>query len=383
MDAADTMLAVDLAPRSRRTQAVTLRNWTAKPRAWKAAADQPWIAPEKTAGEAAPGFTTLKVTLDGSAVEAGRESKGTLTITDTATGLSYPVEIAVNVPPVFDVSLRTAVFNVPIGAAEERTFALMNNSGAQFRWKSETSSPWIAVKPASGVLPSEKAVPVVLACRAPAAEPGVHEAEARIVEEGRTNAWKIKVKAHVVAPYREPALPVGEPVGLDAVDRKFLKSHEILAFTSDRRSSNWMWHSDLNQPRVGPTMYLGFDAGGVDLKGWGRTFGKALWVRPHHVSVYALEGSGFKAFKAFSAWVGFPKGMNRPDFHQDAELYFEIHVDGTLRAQSGKVLVTDEPRLLAVEGLAGAREMTLVTRLSNLADSERCLVFWADPTFYK
>jgi hypothetical protein len=43
----------------------------------------------------------------------------------------------------------------------------------------------------------------------------------------------------------------------------------------------------------------------------------------------------------------------------------------------------DEPRLLAVTGLDAAKKIKLVTRLAELKDSPRCLLFWAHPTFYK
>ncbi len=378
MDVAETILAADLAPRSKQKCSVTLRNWTAKPRSWKAAADQPWIIPDKASGDAAAGTQAATVTLDGFAVEAGKESKGTLTITDSGTGFSYPVQVSANVRPIFQVSLERAVFNISIGEKEDRGFALINNSGADFKWKSSSSVPWITAKPASGILSPFKAIQVAIECRPPDKVSAMHDTTVTMGEDGGGLSREIKIKTYVIPPYKKPSSePQGEAVSLEA---QHFKSHEILAFTTDRRSDNWMWHNDLNKPRLGETMSLYYDAGGVDLKRLDQPLVKALWVRPHHVSVLKLEGSGFKAF---STYVGFPKGMDRADFHRDAEVYFEIYLDGKLAVQSGKVVISDPPRLLVADNLGATKELMLVCRLAGLKDSPKCLVFWGDPKFYK
>jgi len=49
-------------------------------------------------------------------------------------------------------------------------------------------------------------------------------------------------------------------------------------------------------------------------------------------------------------------------------LGFEIWVDGQLRAHSGLMGPTDGPKLLAVDGLAGAEEFRLLTRLHTDQD---------------
>ena len=380
LDVAENVLVLDVAPRSKGQATLRLRNWTAQPRAYKVASDVPWLVAENPDAQAAPGFGTLALKLDGFAVEPGKESKGTVTVTDAASGLAYAVPVTVRAHPVYEVSIQRAVCNVPVGQQEELACALVNHSGAELKWKAVSSAAWITPQPTSGTLPAGKAIQLGFVCKPAEKQAASLESTIIVSEDGGNLSHTIQVKTFVIPEYKAPAMPTGQAVPLEAVDAKLLKSHEILANTEARTSQNWMWHNDLNKPRVADQMYLGFDAGRADLTGLKQAFSKALWVRPHHVSVYKLEGS---SFKAFSAWVGLPKAIDRPDFHQDAEMFFEIYVDGQLKAHSARMRVKDEPRLLAVEGLEQAKEIMLVSRLSSMRDSERCLAFWADPKFHK
>ena len=54
---------------------VKLRNWSPSPRAWKAAANQPWIVPAKSEGSV-QGQEELVVTLDSAKLTTGAEAKG-------------------------------------------------------------------------------------------------------------------------------------------------------------------------------------------------------------------------------------------------------------------------------------------------------------------
>ncbi len=102
-------------------------------------------------------------------------------------------------------------------------------------------------------------------------------------------------------------------------------------------------------------------------------------------AVFDIEGKGFSGFLAE---VGFPArwtgvvGLSLSAGPEGDRLNYEIHVDGELRAQSGFMGPADDFRLLAVEGLAGARELRLVAR--PLALPGNCThVHFFDPTFYR
>lgn len=71
---------------------IKLRNWTDKPRRWKAAGSEKWIVLAKTEG-LAKGSESLEVRIDGALLQPGKQSNGTLTVTDVETGRAYPVKI--------------------------------------------------------------------------------------------------------------------------------------------------------------------------------------------------------------------------------------------------------------------------------------------------
>jgi hypothetical protein len=68
--------------------------------------------------------------------------------------------------------------------------------------------------------------------------------------------------------------------------------------------------------------------------------------------------------------------------HHQYRANFEIYVDGEVRAQSGLMLATDDPRYLTVENLKGVKGIKLVTRLDCDKDDPSFLCTWADAQFY-
>ena len=73
---------------------IKLRNWTGKPRRWKAQCSEKWIVPARTEG-LAKGSEDLEVRINGELVESEKQSNGILTVTDLESARSYPVKIAV------------------------------------------------------------------------------------------------------------------------------------------------------------------------------------------------------------------------------------------------------------------------------------------------
>ena len=375
MDVDEGTLAVDVPARARRAVSVKIRNWTAAPRAWKASADVPWIALDKREGTV--GRTeALAISIDSDTLAPDRGAKGIVTVTDTASGRSYPVEVNAAVSKVFDVSLAQAVFNVAPGQSESRQFTVLNDSGKPWTWKAVSSAPWLQVEPAGGTLaPGETKL---VALSAQPADKSAASLDGNVTISGDFGGSReVAVKAFVVPPYRPPAaMPQGEAVPLDQVEKARLVRNDIVIHTE----AGWMRDNEKNKPHIAPDMYFGWDIGSANVKGFKKSYEKALWVRPQSETIYKLDGSGFKAF---AAEVGLPKGLNHPQLHRDARVNFEIWVDGRMAVQSDFMTIADEPRLLAVGDLAAAKEIKLVARLDNLKDSLRCLAFWADPKFYK
>ena len=380
LDVDRTEIVADVPARSRHRLDLKVRKWSAGRLAWKAAADQKWIKLPVAEG-VAEGTFDLPVVLDGEALQPGRDADGTLTLAAGGdAGRKIQVRITARVSKVFGVSLREAVFNVPAGGSDGRELTLLNSSGREVKWQARSSERWLSASPAGGVLPAGEALLVGLTARPPDRRGAARDSTVTIGEAGRSGGEQVKVRTFVIPPYTRPALPAGQAVPLEAVEAKRLVRHGIMTHGIDLGGSEWMRSNDRNKPRIGPSMYYGWHLGSATLTGLGRKYAKALWVRPHHESVYRLAGSGYAAF---AAEVGVPKGNDRPQLHRDARVCFEIHLDGRLAAHSGIMALGDPPRLLVATGLEKAREIRLVTRLDSLKDSPRSLFFWAEPRFYR
>ena len=74
---------------------ISLRNWTGKPRRWKAESSAKWIIPTRTEG-VTEGRESLEVRIHGELLEPEKVSRGILTVTDLASAHAYPVRIAVH-----------------------------------------------------------------------------------------------------------------------------------------------------------------------------------------------------------------------------------------------------------------------------------------------
>ncbi len=375
-----THLAADVPARSQCTLGLTLRNRTSRPRAWRAASEAEWLKLAKSEGTLA-GDEEVGVTIDGDALPPGKEAKGTLRVTDVASGRTDVIAVTANVSEVFKTSVEELVFNIEDGKADSRSVTLFNCSGKELKWNAAGSASWLKAVPAAGTLRPGEAALVKLEA-APTGKAAARHETAVTFSEAGGETRRVKATVCVLPPYQSPAgLPPGQAVPLEEVDKKLLVRHGILAHGIALENNNeWIRTNDKDKPRIDATMYYGWHIGTATLKGWKKDYAKALWVRPHHESVYRLEGSGFTAF---AAEVGIPKENDHPQLHRDARVCFEVWLDGRLAAQSGLMTLGDEPRLLVATGLDKAKELMLVTRLDSLKDSQRILLFWAEPRLYK
>ena len=381
LDVDRTELACDVPARGQAQVRLTLRNWTGRPRAWRAAADKPWIVPDRTAGSLA-GHELLNVRLDAAGLTAGEPAEGTLTVTDAA-GQSHAVKITARVggamhfvvPAAYDYLGQpghatafgpkrvedSATFNVAPGGSETREFVFLNQSGASLRWTIASPLAWLKAAPASGVLPAGSRTLVKVTAAPPADIAGTFQASLAVREADGPARQDAKMVVHVIPPYAAPAaVPTGQAVPLSSLPKTMIAENRARAY--------WFGKSDPKEEGFGPVFQDGRHIhGGMPQR-----------------TVYDVAGAGFKAF---SATVKLPakdrQGNGNPS---DRQVNFEVFVDGELRAQSGLMTAGDAPRLLVVTGLAGARQVKLQVRWDqpeggHIADSVETL--WLDPTFYK
>jgi hypothetical protein len=92
LDVDKSELILNVSLQAQASGKLKLRNWTGKPRRWKAEASEKWIIPAKTEGVAS-GFEDLEVRIDGALLKPEGFNKGLLTISDVESGRSYPVRI--------------------------------------------------------------------------------------------------------------------------------------------------------------------------------------------------------------------------------------------------------------------------------------------------
>ena len=384
---------------------VRLRNWTDKPRTWKAAGSEPWIAPEKAEGTVT-GRQDMAIVLDGTALTDGAEVTGKVTITDVASGTSYPVTVAAKVVKGLELMLRREiefvsgggsgsegpklihaaiepVFNCPVGGSDAREFFLVNRSAEQLSWTLASDAAWLKLEPAGGQIAPDSSVKVKVTAAPPDKTGALHEPAITVSAAGGKVKDSGTIKVYVIPPYVRPAVPAGGGVYLNDLDQdKTVKRHVYAGFTRGvRRQRPWTIPED---PR--PLYQLGHQEPPVTATTpytmGKKTFTRGLWVAPTHETVYDISGLGFTAF---AAEVGFLDGLGKKNRYANmgAVVSFEVYVDGKLAAQSGLMKVGDDPRLLVVDGLAGAKTVTLATRRDDRVDDWYTSATWGDPRFIK
>ncbi len=355
---------------------VKLRNWTGRPRNWKAATTQPWIRPSASQGLLAA-QQTLPVVLDGRTLKPDAVVAGTLTITDVATGADRPVRIEARVVRPVELVAQSDIYNVVAGASDEQTFLIRSRTAAEQAWKLECSVPWIRAEPASGRLAGGGTTSIRVVAAPTDSAGALHRALLTLsAGQGKVTITK-PLHVFVFPQYKPPkALPGGKAMPLHVLHKQLLVSHRSMnrfrhqVDTEAAFTPVWsFWHSD-KPAQIGRKRY--------DM---------ALWVLPRHQTVYKLEGRGVKGF---SAEVGVNAIVAKEAAgHESLRVCFEVHVDGRLAAHSGLMKSTDEARLLAVEGLEKARQVKLITRLDTMLyddesyRGESAYCNWGNPTLYK
>ena len=183
------------------------------------------------------------VTLDGTKLEPSAKAKGTLTITDTATGKARTVSIAANVttvleflPPNSDTARQfwnfqflpdkgRVVYNVRPGAAAAQQAIVLNRSAAQIAWKAAASASWVRVEPAEGKVAPESPLTLTITATPPDAGHAIHNETVTLTEADGPAGVPLPLAVHVIPAYQKPALPAGQPFALDeALNKSLLKT---------------------------------------------------------------------------------------------------------------------------------------------------------------
>jgi len=385
LDVDRATLEVDAPARGRPRRPLRLRNWTTGPRAWKAAADRPWIVPERTEGTLT-GVEPLAITIDATRLAPDTVAKGTLTVTDVAGGRAHPVRVVARVGKVLEFvppegSTKRVFwgfgllphkgrvpFNVTAGGDQTREVLVHNRSQAELSYTVKPSAEWLRVRPASGMVRPRCPIVLQVTAAPPEKDSAYHEASLAVAEADGPARVEVPLAVHVIPPYRRPEMPAGKPVPVTAeLYKEMLKRYG------------------------GAHGAISRGAGEIDEKQKRKHYPRAKrfsrWIRggAPYEAVFDLAD---RDFKAFSVHVGFPDIWNimvgmwgQPGAPTD-RLNYEIYVDGRLRAQSGLMGPKDDFRLLAVDGLAGARELRLVARPLKLP-SYPLNVFWFDASFHQ
>jgi hypothetical protein len=371
LDVNRTAYAVDVPAMGRTKLALKLRNWTGQARSWKAAASDKWLVPERVEGSLT-GHESLEVVISGAGMEIGATSDGKLAITDMASGSTCDVAIKARATPPMDLLFEHAAFNLEPGKTDTRDFRVVNYAADEQTWSFASSAPWLKIAPAEGKLAAGASVFVKVT--ASPAERGAAALDAALTFNGAGGKVKKTVasKTFVIPPYSDPIdLPMGRVLRLEKMDPAKLKSHRLTA----NGDKTLLYYWDVRPAPAKPSFF--FNATAIVGK---KKFDRFMQVLPRHETVYNIEGTDIDAF---SAWVGVENSTAKEKIrHHERLVNFEIYVDGKPVTQSGLMTTRDEPRLLVVKSLGGAKEVKLATRLDSNMDNPNYPVIWANPEFY-
>ena len=336
---------------------LTLRNWTTRPRRWRASSDKPWLTPERAAGTLT-GHGTLVARVDTRSLKPGQTGEATLTVTDVTSGRAHPVKVAVKAGKVFEFVVGkaydylgrpghaasfgpkhigdVATYNVPVGERESREFVFVNHSGAGLKYRIESPVKWMRAMPGAGTLQPRQRTRVTVTAAPPDRAAARHDVQLTIREVGTSLAQTAKMVVHVMPPYRAPAEPKGTPVHLAGLPKTMVTQHKSRAY--------WYGTSDKGRADYGPKF---------DEK-------KNILGGTPQLTAYNIAGKGYAAFSATVQMS--PHRRKVGESAADKIVNFEVHVDGVLRAQSGLMTPKDEARLLVVDDLHNAKELKLLVR---------------------
>ena len=361
--------------------AIKLRNWTSNPRSWKATVDQPWIKLSLAQGTTT-GHEILDITLDAAASIKGATAAGTLTITDVATGRTFPVRIGITVgksfefvvPEAYDHVNRTVyldakpaaphvVLNANAGAETVRDFVLTNYSTRPLSFKASASTPWLSTDPPAAEVPPQSPFPIRIKARPPAENSAVYDELLTLTDVGSGKDQKIRVVVHAMNPAPDTvAAPTGPSVFLETLP---LVSH---SGRIEGRPDEDDGKPFFNKVSIGSSIRVTAPA-------------HTYIAMPDEESIFKIEDSGAAAFSAkVYLWPEHAKQVR--EGRNNVKVAFEVYVDGKIAAESGLLDATAEPRILVARIPAGAKMLKLVTRYDTPEAHPYLFALWEEPKVY-
>jgi hypothetical protein len=382
VDIDQTNLRTRVAALGRNRRRLLLRNWTGKPRRWEARTDADWLRLDNTRGSLL-GFQNLAYAIDGKTLKPGQTVEGRIYVKDLATGHEQAFTVIADVIDPIELRCDHANFNLRCGQARTRKFRVVSHAAVDVNWKLAAQPPWLTIRPSGGTIPGGE--DLFVTCTAAPPDKTAATYDNHLVFSGARGLVDkpIDSKTFVIPLLREKEgrkMPYGKIVKLRDMGKRWtffgtcLKGTKIE--TGQVREIGKAHTTALTNPSEGPPAQRHEF---LPIIGNER-FSRAMWVYPHHRSVFHLEGS---RIRAFSAYVGVSNDARRRLIrNQHRKVNFEIWVDGKIVTQSGLMKTTSSARYLTVENLEGAKELKLVTRLDSNKDDNTFLCCWCDCNFY-
>ncbi|KKL84595.1 hypothetical protein LCGC14_1963170, partial [marine sediment metagenome] len=375
-------LRAKVAALGRSDRTLGIRNWTGKPRAWTARTDAPWLKLEETGGKLL-GFKKLPYRLDGKGLKPGQTVTGSIYVKDVTTGREQTFTVIADVIDPIELRADHTNFNIRCGKSETRQFRLVSNAAIDLQWKLATGRPWLKIAPSAGTIQAGKDMFITLTASPPDKTAATHD-NGLVFSGAKGLVQKAVESSTFVIPLLrekpERKMPYGRIIKIEDMGERWkffgtcLKGTRIE--TGVVKEIGKAHTAGLTNPTEGPPCAR---KEFLPIIGNER-FSRAMWVYPHHESVFNLEGS---RIRAFSAYVGVSNDARRRMIrNQHRKVNFEIWVDGKVVTQSGLMKTSSAARYLTVENLEGAKELKLITRLDSNKDDNTFLSCWSDCNFY-
>jgi len=382
VDIDQTNLRTQVAALGQARRALLLRSWTGQARAWQARTDVPWIRLAETRGNLT-GFKELEYTLDGKALKPGQTVEGKIYVKDVQSGREQAFSVIADVTWPMELRCDHANFNLRCGKTETRKFRLVNRAAMDLKWTLTAKPTWLKIAPSSGAIPAGSDLFVTVTASPPDRTAATHDNG--LILSGANGAVRTAIdsKTFVIPLLREKEgrkMPFGKIIKLDDIGKRWtfhgtcMKGTKIE--TGAVREVGTAHTQALINPSAGPPCAR---KEFLPIVGNER-FSRAMWVYPHHESVFKLADG---RIRAFSAYVGVSNdARQRMIRNQHRKVNFEVWVDGKPATQSGLMKTNSAARYLTVENLEGAKELKLITRLDSNKDDNTFLCCWADVNFY-
>jgi len=328
VDIGQLNLRTKVAALGRTHRTLLIRNWTGVPRPWTARTDAPWLKLKEKEGQLL-GFRKLAYHLDGEALKPGQTVTGNIYVKDVATGREQTFAVIADVIDPIELRFDHPNFNMRCGKSEARRFRLVSNAVLPLEWTLSAKQPWLRIEPASGTIPAGKDAFITLTASPPDKTAATHDNGLLFAGARGLVRKPVRSRTFVIPLLREKEerkMPYGKIIKLEDIGKRWTFFGTCLKGTKIEmgavREIGRAHTKALTNPSEGPPCAR---KEFLPIIGNER-FSRAMWVYPHHESVFDLKGS---RIRAFSAYVGVSNDARRRLIrNQHRKASFEVWVDG-------------------------------------------------------